>query len=109
MRIHTENITLDDTDVLAGTSLDTLESGGQLDLFVLSTQADTVMDITGPDNEPIAQNVEIQQETRAIRPTDDVPFSLVIATGGHYTINIDIVTAATVPFMAIYRKAGTDY
>jgi len=109
MRIHQENITVDDADALAGTQLDQLEAGGQLDLFLLSTQADTLLSITGPDNEPIVQGVEIPQETRAIRPTDDVPLSLVVVTGGHYTVNIDIVTGATVPFLAIYRKAGLDF
>jgi len=109
MRIHTENLTADDTDVLAGSALDQMEAGGQLDVLVLSTQADTVLTITGPDAEPIALSIEVPQETRAIRPADDLPFSLPLLSGGHYTINVDIVTAATVQFMAIYRKAGVDF
>ncbi len=109
MRIHAENIAADDVDVLAGTALDQLESGGQLDIFLLSTQADTVFTLTGPDTEPIAQAVEVPQETRAIRPTDDVPYSLVVANGGHYTANVNIVTAAVVQFLAVYRKAGIDF
>lgn len=109
MRIHTENITVDDADVLDGTALQQLEAGGQLDIFVLSTQADTLFTLTGPDNEPIAQAIEIQQETRAIRPGDDIPLSLAVISGGHYTANVDIITAGTVQFMAIYRKAGLDF
>lgn len=109
MRIHTENLTTDDVDVLAGTALDQLEAGGQLDLFVMSTQADTVLTITGPDAEPIALSIEVPQETRALRPADDLPFSLPLLSGGHYTVNVDIVTAATVQFIAIYRKAGIDF
>lgn len=109
MRIHMENITVDDADALAGTQLDQLEAGGQLDLFLLSSQADTLLSVTGPDNEPIVQAVEIPLEVRAIRPTDDTPLSLVVQTGGHYTVNIDIVTSAVVQFLAIYRKAGTDF
>lgn len=104
-----ENLTADDTDVLGGTALDQLESGGQLDIYILSTQADTLATLTGPDNEPIIQAVEVPQETRAIRPTDDVPLSLVVVSGGHYTLDINIVTAAVVPILAIYRKAGVDY
>jgi len=109
MRVHTENLVADDADVLGGTSLDQLEAGGQLDIFLLSTQADTLLSISGPDNEPIATNVEVPQETRAIRPTDDLPLSLSVPTGGHYTIDVNIVTAAVVQVMAIYRKAGVDF
>lgn len=109
MRVHMENLTADDVDVLAGTALDQLEAGGQLDVFLLSTQADTVFTLTGPDNEPIAVAIEVAQETRAIRPTDDVPLSLPVLSGGHFTANVDIVTAATVQFLAIYRKAGVDF
>ena len=109
MRIHTENLTADDVDVLSGTALDQLEAGGQLDIFVISTQADTLLTITGPDAEPIALSIEVPLETRAIRPADDLPFSLPLLSGGHYTVNVDIVTAATVQFIAIYRKAGIDF
>ncbi len=109
MRIHTENLTADDSDVLAGTALDQLEAGGQLDLAFLSTQADTLLTITGPDNEPIALGVEIQQETRAIRPLQDLIMSLVVVSGGHFTVDVNIVTAATVQFLGIYRKAGIDF
>jgi len=108
-RVHMENLVLDDADVLGGTALDQLEAGGQLDLYLLSTQADTLLTITGPDNEPIVQAAEIPQETRAIRPTDDIPLSLVVLSGGHFTVDVNIVTAAVVPVMAIYRKAGTDF
>ncbi len=109
MRVHLENITVDDTDVLTGTALDQLEAGGQLDVLVLSTQADTILSITGPDNEPIALGVEIPQETRALRPADDLAMSLAVVSGGHYNVDINIVTAATVQFMAVYRKAGVDF
>ncbi len=109
MRAHLENLTVDDTDVLAGTTLDTLEAGGQLDLFLLSTQADSLVSVTGPDAEPIVTASEIPQETRAIRPNDDIPLSLPVRTGGHFTVNVDIVTAATVQFMGIYRKRGVDF
>ena len=109
MRIHCENVTADDADLLSGTSLDMLEGGGQLDIMLLSTQADTLIDITGPDSEPIILQGEIPQETRAIRPADDISFSLPVVQGGHYTVNINIATGATVQAMCIYRKAGIDY
>jgi len=104
-----ENLVADDPDVLGGTALDQLEAGGQLDVYLLSTQADTVATLTGPDNEPTIQAIEVPQETRAIRPTDDVPLSLLVVSGGHYTLDINIVTAAVVAVLAIYRKAGLDF
>lgn len=109
MRIHAENFTADDTDVLAGTALDTLESGGQLDLYFISTQADGVVSITGPDSEPIATGILIPQQTRAISVSDDPSYSLPIRTGGHYTVNYNEVTDAIMQFLAIYRKAGVDF
>jgi len=109
VRIYAENITADDTDVLAGTSLDVLEGGGQLDIYAISTQADTLMTILGPDQEPIATSIELPQQTRSISITDDPSYSLVVVTGGHFTISIDITTAATVQILVIYRKAGVDF
>lgn len=104
MRIHQENFTADDADALNGTQLNILEAPGQLDIFILSTQADTVLSITGPGTEPLAQSVEVPQETRAVRPNDDIPFTVPILETGHYTVNIDITTAATVQMVAIYRN-----
>jgi hypothetical protein len=109
MRVYSENITVDDTDVLAGTQLDTLQAGGQLDLFLLSTQADTLLDVFGPGNEPLVTSAEINQETRAPRVNDDTPLTLVIGKAGHYTVNVNIVTAATVQLVAIYRERGVDF
>lgn len=109
MRLHPENITADDADVLSGTSLDNLEAGGQLDIYVVSSQADTLISISGPDNEPIVTDGEVPNATRTISLTDDPAYSLVVRTGGHFTISIDIVTAATVQFLAVYRKAGVDF
>lgn len=108
-RFHLENITADDADVLAGTALDQLEAGGQLDILALSTQADTLLSLRGPDNEEILTNGEVPQETRAPRPTDDLAMSLLVVSGGHYTVDVNIQTAATVQLMAIYRKAGVDF
>lgn len=108
MRVHQENVTADDADVLAGTALDQLEAGGQLDILIISTQADTLYSVRGPDNEPLVQGSEVPQQTRAPSLTDDPQLSLTVRTGGHYTLDVDIVTAATVQLIAMYRKAGED-
>lgn len=109
MRIYSENITADDADVLGGTQLDTLQAGGQLDVFILSTQADTLFSIFGPGNEPLVTAAEVAQETRAPRPNDDTPFTLVIGKSGHYTVDVNIQTAATVQLLAVYREKGIDF
>ncbi len=113
MRIHQEVFTADDADALGGTALDQLEAGGQLDVFITSTQADSRLSIRGPDNEPLAENVFIQQKsgTTSTAPSlqDDPALSLVVSTGGHYTVDINVVTAATIQAYFFYRKAGVDF
>lgn len=109
MRIHAENVLATDADILAGTALDTLEAGGQLDIIAVSTQADGTMSITGPDSEPIATGVQLPMQTRAPSIADDPSYSLPVRTGGHYTVNYTEVTAATAQFLAIYRKRGVDF
>lgn len=109
MRVHQEAFTADDADILAGTALDTLEQGGQLDIIAISTQADGRLSVTGPNAEPLAQNIFIAQQSRAPSVNDDVSLSLPIVTGGHYTVSYDEVTDATMQLIAIYRKAGLDY
>jgi len=109
MRVYTEQIAADDADVLAGTQLDTLQQGGQLDIFLLSSQADTLYSLFGPGNEPLVTNAEVANETRAPRPNDDVPHTLVIGKAGHYTLDINIVTAGTVILLAVFREKGIDF
>ncbi len=101
--------TASNADLLAGTILNVLEEGGQLDIFLLSTATDTSLTVQGPDAEPVAVASRIPQETRAIRPQDDLPLSVPLRTGGHYIINIGIVTAGTWQAMVVYRKPGVDF
>lgn len=109
MRAYTEQIAADDTDVFGGTQLDTLQEGGQLDIWLLSSQPDSLASFFGPGNEPVLTTVEIPNETRAPRPNDDPPFTVMILKSGHYTLNIDIVTAGTVILVAIFREKGIDF
>lgn len=97
-------LTVDDTDALANTDLANIPGPGQLDLFIASTQNDTVFTLTGPGTEPAARLIRVSQRTNG-QPSlvDDVPYSIPVDTG-HYTLNIDIVTAATVGFNAVYRS-----
>ena len=109
MRIHQKVGTADNTDVLAGTALDSLEAGGQLDIYAVASGADTVMSITGPDSEPIATAINVASQARAPSIQDDTPFSLATRTGGHYTLSIDITAASTWQVICVYRKRGVDF
>ena len=96
-------LTADDADALANTDLANLPDDGQLDVFIASTQSDTVFTLTGPGVEPVARLIRVMQRTNGMPSLqDDVPYSIPVSTG-HYVLNIDIVTAATVGFVAIYR------
>jgi len=97
-------ITTDDTDALANTDLANIPGPGQLDLYLASTQNDTVFTFTGPGIEPVARLIRVMQRTNGMPSLlDDVPFSVAVDTG-HYVLNIDIVTAATLSFVAVYRS-----
>lgn len=105
MIIVSSTITADNTDVLSGTDLANIPSDGQLDIFLASTQNDTLYSITGPGNEPIARTQKMQLRTNGMPIlSDDLPLTLLVTQGGHYIVNIDIVTAATVNLIAIYRE-----
>lgn len=97
-------LTADDTDALANTDLANIPDEGQLDLFIASTQNDTVFTFTGPGIEPAARLIRVQQRTNGMPSLqDDVPYSVPVGPG-HYVVNVDIVTAATVGLTALYRS-----
>ncbi len=111
MRIHSVIGSADNADVLSGTPLDQLESGGQLDVVAVATGADTKITITGPDNEPIVTSGFVAMVGAGVAPdiTRDAVYSLPVRTGGHYTVLIDITAASTWQVLAIYRKRGVDF
>lgn len=97
-------ITADDTDALANTDLANIPGPGQLDVFISSTQNDTVFSLTGPGIEPIARLIRVAQRTNGMPSLlDDSPYSIPV-DAGHYVLNIDVVTAATASFVAHYRS-----
>lgn len=105
MIVVSSTITADNTDILSGTDLANIPGDGQLDIFIASTQNDTVYSITGPGNEPIARLQKAQLRTNGMPiMSDDLPLTLLVSQGGHYVINIDIVTAATVNVIVIFRE-----
>lgn len=105
MIVVNRTLTADDTDALANTDLANIPGPGQLDLFIASTQVDTVFTFTGPGVEPIARLIRVQQRTNGVPSLqDDVPYSVPVDTG-HYVLNVDITTAATVNYIARYISA----
>lgn len=97
-------LTADDTDALAATDLANIPSDGVLTILMASTQNDTTITITGPGQEPIVRTQRVILRTNG-QPiiSDDLEYSIPVVQGGHYFVNIDIVTAATVGLMAIFR------
>lgn len=105
MIVVTRSLTADDVDALANTDLANIPGVGQLDLFISSTQGDTVFTFTGPGIEPVARLIRVQQRTNGVPSLqDDVPYSIPVGPG-HYVLNVDIVTAATVGFVARFIGA----
>lgn len=104
MIIVQKTFTADNTDLLSGTDLANIPGAGQLDIYIVSTQLDTVISITGPGSEPILRLQQLTQRTNG-QPilSDDVPYSVPVIQGGKYILNLDVVTAATVGLIAIYR------
>ncbi len=105
MIVVQKTFTADNSDALSGTDLAQIPALGQLDLYLCSTQIDTGITITGPANEPIIRGQVLMQRTNGvISLQDDIPLSMLAVQGGKYVINIDVVTAATVYLLAIFRS-----
>lgn len=101
----TKTITADDTDILASTDLANVPAEGQLDVFIASTQNDTLFTITGPGNETIIRNQKVQLRTNGMPSMDtDLPLSFGVLSGGHYFLDVNIQTAATVNVLVIHRN-----
>jgi len=100
-------LTADNADVLDATDLANIPGDGMLTVYAASTQNDTLMTITGPGSEPVVRARALPLRTNG-QPliSDDVPLAVPVIQGGHYVINIDVVTAATVVVVSIYYDMG---
>ncbi len=88
----------DAANVLVGTDLASAPGPGVLEVYIASSQADTIVNISAPPNIP----------GRAIRPalranglpqlSDMSPYSVGLAGGEQITVAVDIVTGATVGY-----------
>lgn len=99
----TSVLTADNTDVLQGTDLQSIPGPGVLIVAAASTQNDTTLTITAPNNVPLLQAQRLNLRTSGVPSLQDDPVWPVIATqGGHPRISVDIVTAATVYVVSQY-------
>jgi len=96
-------MTADNTDVLAGSDLESIPRGGVLTIYGASTQNDTDFTVTGPNMQAVVRAMPLTLRASAeIRQDSDVPFVVPVARAGKYILNVNVVTAATVRVRAIY-------
>lgn len=98
-------LTADNTDVLAGTDLDSLPARGQLDVFAASTQQDTLITVSGPGIQaPVRAQAVVMRANAEIRQLEDPSYRVRAAQAkGHYVVNVDMVTAATIRVRIIWQ------
>jgi len=99
-------ITADNTDFLQGTDLETAPGDGVYDIRIASTQADTGIDVTstGHAGSVVRGQEALLRANGEIRQYDP-PITVAVLDGDRVTINIDVVTAATVGVMVAFRPA----
>lgn len=95
-------ISADDADVLSGTDLDNVPMAGVLIVQAVSTQADTLINITGPGSEPVVRNQALVLRANSEIQEDDPDYAVGVTQGGHYIIDVNVQTAATVRVRATY-------
>ncbi len=105
-RIYSTVITADNTDVLQGTDLQSLGQG-ILTVLIASTQSDTVVTLTAPD-QVSARLINVVLRTNGMPDVNsDVPYELPILTdGSKVVVNVDVVTAATVGLIFVFTPAN---
>lgn len=109
MRVQQFVIGAANTDLLQGTVLQTLEAGGQLDVFALSSANDAgnTLSITPPGSESPAVATRIPFEARAVRVQDDTPFSISLEMDGHVVINV-AWASGSIQIVTAYRSPGEE-
>lgn len=93
----------DNLDVLDGTDLANIPAMGIIQIYAASTQSDTTLTVTGPGSEPVtrARPLPLRANGQPLH-SDDQPLMVGVVQGGHYVLNVDVVTAATVVVETTY-------
>jgi len=89
-------ITADDTDLLAGTSLDQVGTPGVYTIWAASTVVDTEITISMGGRSVINAGIVILRANSEIRENEDTNYQMLSRTGNRPIININVVTAASV-------------
>lgn len=97
MKQYDRYLTADNADVLDATDMTTIPAGQTVEIFIASTQNDTVLLITAPGSEaPITKISPSVRTNGVIAESDDPSYIIEMIEDGHVKIDVDIVTAATV-------------
>lgn len=92
----------DNTDVLNGTDLENIPGAGLLGLAVASTQADSLLTVTGRGFEVPIRAQAVPLRTNGQPTEDDDPIGVFTPEGGKVIVDVNIQTAATVVVDAIF-------
>lgn len=89
-------IAADDTDLLAGSSLDQVGVPGVYTIWAASTVADTEITISMGGRSVINAGKVILRANSEIRENEDTNYQMLSRTGNRPIINVNVVTAASV-------------
>lgn len=92
-------VTADNSNILANTDLQTAPADGVLEVYIASTQADTIIDISSPG---VIAGKQVKPQLRANgvpELSNDSPYSLVVSLGQQLIVKVDVVTSATVGYV----------
>lgn len=91
-----QTLTADNTDILAGTSLDQPGVPGVYTVWLSSTVGDTQVSISLGGRSVVNSGIVILRANSEIRENEDPFFQMLSRTGSRPVINVNVVTAATV-------------
>lgn len=98
-------LSADNADVLAASDLETMPSVGALSIFAASTQVDSALTVSGGPLAQVARTYTLPKRTDgSIDMQSDVPLVVPVTQGAKITVNLDIVTAATVYLTAVFQS-----
>jgi len=95
-------ITADNASALAGSDLESAPGPGVLELYIASSQSDTNVNFSAPPTIPARAIQPVLRANGTPMMSDMSPISIALAGGERITLGIDIVTAATVGYIARY-------
>lgn len=93
-------VTADNANVLSGTDLATCPGPGILELYIASSQSDTNVTFSAPPMLPARAIQPVLRANGTPLLSEMSPLSVELGGGEQIIINVDVVTAATVGYLA---------